>query len=83
MRRWTNDRWMSTLHRVIVTQGDFSSVESSSIDELEQETRLKCRRRQSIAFFHNVNRDALITVLLAEEGEASKHKPIFAGEFVL
>lgn len=44
MARWTNDRWVSTLHRVVnppVGAGDLS-------------------RRQSIVFFHNPNYDAEI-----------------------
>lgn len=64
MRRWTNDRWVSTLHRVVVTEGEDTSC-----------------RRQSIAFFHNVNRDAEISVLA--QGEEPKYPPIIAGEFLM
>ena len=44
MARWTNDRWRSTLHRVVTPP---ASVAATS-------------RRQSIAFFHNANWDAVI-----------------------
>ncbi len=47
MARWTNDRWVSTLHRVVnpaVGEGDLS-------------------RRQSIVFFHNPNYDAEISCI--------------------
>ena len=45
MAMWTNDRWRSTLHRVVTPS---------------QET---CRRRQSMAFFHQPNWDAAIECL--------------------
>ncbi|CAE7602306.1 hxnY, partial [Symbiodinium microadriaticum] len=63
MRRWTNDRWQSTLHQVInppVGSG--------------------WGRRQSIAFFYNLNRDARVEVL---GDEAPKYEPIIAGDFLM
>jgi isopenicillin N synthase-like dioxygenase len=47
MARWTNDRWRSTLHRVL----------TPPIDANEP------TRRQSIAFFHNANWEAIIECL--------------------
>jgi isopenicillin N synthase-like dioxygenase len=44
MARWTNDHWVSTLHRVVNPPQDLA-VES---------------RRQSLVFFHNPNYDAVI-----------------------
>jgi isopenicillin N synthase-like dioxygenase len=44
MARWTNDQWVSTLHRV-VNPDETNAAES---------------RRQSIVFFHNPNYDAAI-----------------------
>jgi isopenicillin N synthase-like dioxygenase len=44
MARWTNDRWVSTLHRVV-----------NPPIELAQSSR-----RQSLVFFHNPNYDAVI-----------------------
>ncbi len=65
MARWTNDRWRSTLHRVL----------SPPVDANEP------TRRQSIAFFHNANWEAIIeclpSCLLASE--APKYAPIAAG----
>ena len=62
MANWTNDRWISTLHRVTprVNQG----------------------RRQSIAFFHNPNPDALIECLpgCCDEAHPPKYAPVLAGE---
>jgi len=47
MQRWTNDRWMSTVHRVVNPPAEVAATE----------------RRQSIAFFQNPDIDALIEVL--------------------
>eukprot|EP00349_Pseudokeronopsis_sp_Brazil_P002062 CAMPEP_0202960056 /NCGR_PEP_ID=MMETSP1396-20130829/4226_1 /ASSEMBLY_ACC=CAM_ASM_000872 /TAXON_ID= /ORGANISM="Pseudokeronopsis sp., Strain Brazil" /LENGTH=339 /DNA_ID=CAMNT_0049679023 /DNA_START=59 /DNA_END=1078 /DNA_ORIENTATION=+ len=71
MKRWTNDKWLSTLHRVIIPQQDV------------EENVLMCRRRQSIAFFYNVDRDAVIECLPIIADEAPKHEPIIAGDFLL
>ncbi|MDP2293635.1 MAG: 2-oxoglutarate and iron-dependent oxygenase domain-containing protein [Actinomycetota bacterium] len=63
MARWTNDRWRSTMHRVLVPRG----------------------RRQSIAFFHNANWDAVIECLptCLEPGAAPKYGPIHAGPHLM
>jgi isopenicillin N synthase-like dioxygenase len=66
MRRWTNDLWLSTLHRVVVPLDENST-----------------RRRQSIAFFHNINRDAEVKVLLRNADDVPKHPPIIAGDFLM
>ena len=61
MERWTNDRWRSTMHRVIVPE----------------------RRRQSIAFFHNANWDAVIECLEPCRGDGPRHAPIAAGPHLM
>ncbi len=63
MARWTNDRWRSTMHRVVVPAA----------------------RRQSIAFFHNANWDAIIECLPScrEPGEMPRHAPIEAGPHLM
>ncbi|MEZ5271482.1 MAG: 2-oxoglutarate and iron-dependent oxygenase domain-containing protein [Ilumatobacteraceae bacterium] len=63
MARWTNDRWRSTMHRVIAPSG----------------------RRQSIAFFHNANWDAVIECLpgCLAAGERPKYPPITAGPHLM
>jgi isopenicillin N synthase-like dioxygenase len=63
MARWTNDRWRSTMHRVLVPVG----------------------RRQSIAFFHNANWDAVIECLPPCRGAdgSSTHPPIAAGPHLM
>ena len=65
MARWTNDRWRSTLHRVVNPPRD---AQGST-------------RRQSIAFFHQPNWDAEITCIptCLRAGEKPKYGPVFSG----
>lgn len=65
MARWTNDRWHSTLHRVVNPDAGRSGG----------------RRRMSIPFFHQPNYDALIECLpgCVEPGESPKYPPILSG----
>ncbi|MBN9151874.1 MAG: isopenicillin N synthase family oxygenase [Micrococcales bacterium] len=65
MARWTNDRWTSTLHRVV--NPDAGSAVST--------------RRQSMPFFHNANYSALIECLpsCVPAGEQPKYEPVLAG----
>ncbi|MDE3175461.1 MAG: isopenicillin N synthase family oxygenase [Pseudomonadota bacterium] len=62
MARWTNDRWVSTLHRVVVPPNGGAE------------------RRQSFAFFHQPNWDAVITPL---PGEAPKYAPVRSGPYLM
>lgn len=70
MRRWTNDRWSSTLHRVINPPADQAGAWG---------------RRLAIAFFHNLNKDARVEVIPSciRKGESSLYDPIVAGEFLM
>lgn len=81
MRRWTNEKWCSTLHRVVISNSDFACADASS-DDLTQ-VEVQCRRRQSLAFFYNVNPDAIVSVITKDDQEVPKHAPIVAGEFLL
>ena len=69
MARWTNDRWVSTLHRVVNPP-----LESANAS-----------RRLSIVFFHHPNQDAVIecipTCTTAEQ--PAKYSPITAGEYIM
>lgn len=69
MARWTNDRWTSTLHRVI--NPDVGS--------------LKSNRRQSMPFFHNANYSQLIECLPGCEGPNGErtYEPVLAGPHLL
>ncbi|HUI17229.1 MAG TPA: 2-oxoglutarate and iron-dependent oxygenase domain-containing protein [Alphaproteobacteria bacterium] len=66
MMRWTNDRWISTLHRVANPPRD-AALGS---------------RRQSIVFFYQPNYDAVIACLpgCAGPGNPPKYAPVTSGE---
>lgn len=65
MARWTNDRWVSTLHRVVNPPPDQHGS----------------TRRQSIAFFHQPNWDAEISCIPTCLGpaERAKYPPVLSG----
>lgn len=66
MARWTNDAWVSTLHRV-VNPPDGAGAES---------------RRQSLVFFHNPNYDAAVRCIptCLPTGTKPKYAPTTSGE---
>jgi isopenicillin N synthase-like dioxygenase len=67
LQRWTNDRWRSTLHRVVVPPPDAGR---------------DCER-YSMAFFHNANWDAVIECIpTCRDGEA-RHAPVTAGRHLM
>ena len=68
MMRWTNDRWISTLHRVANPPRD----------------RALGSRRQSIVYFLNANSDAVITCLesCCSAERPAKYPPITAGDYL-
>ena len=65
MQRWTNDRWVSTMHRVMTPE----RLEDTS------------SRRMSIGYFMHPNFDAEISCIPSclQPGETPKHHPITAG----
>ncbi len=69
MARWTNDRWASTLHRVVNPDAAPGSSAGGST------------RRQSMPFFHNANYSALVECLpsCVDAGEAPRYAPVIAG----
>ncbi|HTV71595.1 MAG TPA: 2OG-Fe(II) oxygenase family protein [Rhizobiaceae bacterium] len=69
MALWTNDRWVSTLHRVVNPAPDAKGS----------------TRRQSLAFFHQPNWDAEIICLdsCLRPGEAPKYAPVRSGPFLM
>ena len=69
MALWTNDRWVSTLHRVVNPPADASGS----------------TRRQSFAFFHQPNWDAEISCIptCLAKGERAKYAPVRSGEYLM
>ncbi len=67
MSRWTNDRWVSTMHRVANPPPGSGPA----------------ARRQSIVFFHKPNDDAVITPIPTCVGpEGARYEPVLAGEYM-
>jgi isopenicillin N synthase-like dioxygenase len=66
MMQWTNDLWISTLHRVANPPRD------QALDSL----------RQSLVFFHQPNYDAMVECLPSclAPGEAPRYAPISSGD---
>ena len=69
MARWTNDRWVSTLHRVVNPQ----LAAGASL------------RRQSFAFFHQPNWHQEIACLptCLAPGETPKYEPVLSGPYLM
>jgi isopenicillin N synthase-like dioxygenase len=69
MARWTNDRWVSTMHRVVNPPA----------------TTAAPRPRQSVAFFLHPNYDTVVECLATCAGpeQAARYAPIPAGEYML
>ena len=69
LERWTNGRWRSTLHRVVLPPAGVN----------------RSTERQSIAFFHNANWDAVIDCLepCRPEDPADLLPPITAGRHLM
>lgn len=69
LAEWTNDRWRSTIHRV---------VPPARLPD-------RVNRRRSAAFFHDGNFDALISCLptCTDESHPPKYAPVRAGEHLL
>lgn len=69
MARWTNDRWVSTLHRVA-----FPALPAGGLT-----------RRQSIAFFHQPNWDAEISCIptCLAPGAKAKYAPVRSGPYLM
>jgi isopenicillin N synthase-like dioxygenase len=68
MERWTNDRWVSTVHRVAVPPDEVAASEE----------------RFSMAFFQNPSADAGIEVVptCVAEGEAPLHAPVVFADWL-
>jgi isopenicillin N synthase-like dioxygenase len=69
MARWTNDRWVSTVHRV---------VNPTNPEEAKA-------RRQSFAYFHQPNWFADVSCLdvCLKPGEAPKYEPVLSGPYLM
>ncbi len=69
LAEWTNDRWRSTLHRVVPPPPGITGP----------------FRRRSVAFFHEANYDTTIEVMTSciADGEQPRYSPVTAGEHLM
>lgn len=72
MAMWTNDKWTSTLHRVLNPPADVIA-------------RRGYTRRQSLAFFHNINHDWLVECIPTchDPTNPPKHAPVRAWDHLI
>jgi len=72
MARWTNDRWRSTLHRVVDPPGSGQPGSAPA-------------RRQSMPYFQNANWSAKIACLptCLAPGEQPRYQPVLAGPHLM
>ena len=68
LAEWTNDRWRSTVHRVVPPRGSSGAA-----------------RRRSVAFFHEANYDALVTVIptCTSADNPPRYAPVTAGDHLM
>ena len=67
MMRWTNDRWISTMHRVV------NPPRSSALDSA----------RLSLVFFHELNYDAVVECLPSCRGaRPAQYPPVTSGDYL-
>lgn len=71
MQRWTNDKWRSTRHRVVNPPLDVAARRDT--------------RRQSMAFFHNLNRDVTVETIATciDASHPATYPPINAFEHLM
>lgn len=69
LAKWTNDRWRSTLHRVVPPP---AAEDGSAL-------------RRSVAFFHEADSDAIVEALpsCVSEGNPARYAPVTAGEHLM
>jgi len=80
MQRWTNDRWKSTLHRVIAVADDDGSDKNDNSIRVVQSTR-----RQSIAFFVNMTGNANIVPFdsCVDDEHPSQYDAVKASDYLI
>ena len=78
MSRWTNDRWLSTPHRVVVPPEGTEAAAAAAAAGLD-------KRRQSMAYFCNLNMDADVSAIptCVSAERPAKYPPTKAGDHLM
>lgn len=66
MAQWTNDRWVSTMHRVTNPPREHALTS----------------RRQSLIFFHQPNHDALVECIPSCIGDGARYSPTTSSDYL-
>lgn len=87
MARWTNDKWVSTMHRVVTPPLDAGALPSSPCASASLMCVCAGRpcRRQSMAFFHNINAEHMVSCIdtCKSESNPPKYAPIKAFDLLM
>mmetsp|Transcript_38853 Transcript_38853/g.81309 ORF Transcript_38853/g.81309 Transcript_38853/m.81309 type:complete len:373 (-) Transcript_38853:213-1331(-) len=83
MQRWTNDKWRSTLHRVIAVADDCGTDQKNNNDNIP--IVFQSVRRQSIAFFVNMNGNANIVPFdtCIDDEHPSQYDAVKASDYLI
>jgi isopenicillin N synthase-like dioxygenase len=87
MARWTNDRWRSTLHRVVDPPGPaaVAAPPAATAPPAVAAHPAATARRQSMPYFQNANWSATVSCLptCLGPGEKPRYEPVLAGPYLM
>lgn len=75
LARWSNDRFRSTMHRVVSPTRPSAATANTSLELTP--------RRQSVAFFCNPNADTMVECLPGCVGDGAKYEPVRTEDYLV
>jgi len=92
LMRWSNGRWMNTVHRVtepggrkpLVSKGKQGGESAGELADLEKDNREMIPERYSIAFFSHPDPETMVEALPGcyDEKKPKRWKPINVGKYL-